>query len=530
MALKRSIGLGGLTFIGIGAVLGSGWLFAPLLAAQQAGPASLVSWAIGGVLILMIALPFAEIAGCLPEAGAIARLPRYSHGNFTSMLIGWSAWLGYATLPPIEAVAILKYIGPLLPGIYGGAGGGGGGDIGDVVGPTPLGYAVAVCILLLMVAINALGVAWLDKANAIITTVKVLVPLIVVLTFISHDFHWSNFSAHGGFAPYGLIGILGAISTGGVIFAYAGFRHIIDLAGEARRPALFVPLALLFTVLGCFVIYVLLQFAFIGGVPPSAFHGGWTSLDFSHHLGPMAGIATVIGASWLLALLYSGAVLGPFGSALIATGSNARLGMALARNGFFPAMFARLSARGIPFRALMLGAVVGMLMLSLPFKEMVALNSSAIVLSFCVGPLTVVALRRQIPNQPRAVRIPFVHVVAPVAFVIATLIIYWSGWNTIWRLDIGLAAGIAIFALKLRWEPQVEPVDIGHARWFFVYIAGVNAVSVLGDFGGGLGVLPFGWDMAVLAAVALVCFRIGLADALPAQRTVELVDEALHGP
>jgi len=525
MGLERSVGLLGLTFIGIGAVLGSGWLFAPMLAAQQAGPASLISWAIGGIMILLIAMPFAEIAGLLPEPGAIARLPRYSHGSLTSVIIGWSAWLGYATLPPIETVAILKYIGPLLPGIYDG----GGGDIGHIAGPTAFGYTIAFCILMLMVLINALGVAWLDKANAIITTVKILVPLIVVLTFLSADFRWSNFTAQDGFVPYGWAGILGAISMGGVVFAYAGFRHIIDLAGEARRPHLFVPLALLFTVIGCFLIYVLLQTAFIGGVPDDAFTGGWKSLDFTHHLGPMAGIAVVIGASWLMALLYSGAVLGPFGAALIATGSNARLGMALAQNGFFPSVLEAVSKRGIPLNALLLGAVVGVVLLTLPFREMVALNSSAIVMSLCVGPLTVVALRRQIPDRERPVRIPFVSVVAPIAFVVATLIIYWSGWDTIWRLDIGLAVGMALFVAKQRWEPQDEPHDIGHARWLLLYIVGVNVVSILGSFGGGLGILPFGWDMVAVAALALGCFAVGLHDALPPERTEELLDLSTEG-
>ena len=169
-------------------------------------------------------------------------------------------------------------------------------------------------------------------------------------------------------------------------------------------------------------------------------------------------------------------------------------------------------------------------MLTMPFKEMVALNSSAIMLSLCVGPLTVAALRRQIPDMERPVRIPFVEVIAPLAFIVATLIIYWSGWNTIWRLDIGLLAGLAIFALKLRWEPQDEPTDIGHARWLFLYVVGVNIVSLLGNFGNGLGVLPFGWDMAVIAVIALVCYRIGLADALPPERTEELLELSVEGP
>ena len=148
MALKRSIGLTGLTFIGVGGVLGSGWLFAPLLAAHHAGPAAVISWCIGGIAILLIALPFAEITGCLPEAGATARLPHYSYGGATSMLIGWAAWLGYATQAPIETLAMLRYIGPLVPGIYSDFA---PGDEGQL---TFLGYAVTIGVLLLMAAIK----------------------------------------------------------------------------------------------------------------------------------------------------------------------------------------------------------------------------------------------------------------------------------------------------------------------------------------------------------------------------------------
>lgn len=524
MALQRSIGLTGLTFIGVGGVLGSGWLFAPMLAAQQAGPAAILSWCIGGLAIIIVALPFAEITACLPEAGAMARLPRYSHGSLTGVVIGWSAWLGYATAAPIETIAILRYVGPLIPDAYS------GGQLGVVDGPTTLGYGIAVIILLVMVVINALGVAWLNKANAIITTVKVLLPLIIVTTFLTTDFHTENFTSGGGFAPYGFEGILSAVSLGGVVFAFLGFRHIIDLAGEARRPHFNVPSALFLTVLACFVIYVLLQVAFTGGVPQSAIENGWDKMQFPHHLGPLAGIATVIGASWLIALIYGGAVLGPFGSGLIATGSNARLGMALAKNGFFPAILERLSGTGVPFNALVLGFVAGLCFLTLSLSEVVALNSSAIVLSLCIGPLAMIAMRRQLPNRRRPIRLPFAHILAPVGFIIATLIIYWSGWATIWRLDLGLVAGLLIFAVKLRIEPLDRPVRLMGARWLLVYLVGLNAVSYLGNFGGGTGLLPFGWDMAVLAVIALVSFRLGLIDALPPERTQEMVELSVEGP
>lgn len=524
MALKRSLGLAGLTFIGIGGVLGSGWLFAPLLAAQHAGPASVVAWCIGGIAIIIIALPFAEITALLPEAGAIARLPRYSHGSISSAIIGWSAWLGYATQAPIETLAIIKYIRPLL---------------GDQLGLPPsdlsgglhaVGYGVAMAILAVMAAINALGIAWLDRANSIITAAKIVVPLVVVAAFLSTDFHWSNFTADGGFAPSGLPGILGAVTLGGVVFAFIGFRHIIDLAGEASRPHFNVPGALFLTVLCCFAIYVLLQVAFIGGVPQTAIAEGWDKISFVHHLGPLAGVAAVIGASWLISLIYAGAVLGPFGSGLISTGSNARLGLALARNGFFPSLFDRLSGRQIPLYALILGFVAGLCFLTMPLDQVVALNSSAIVLSLGIGPLAMVAMRRQLPNRRRPIRLPAANVIGPLGFAIATLIIYWAGWQTIWRLDIGLLAGLVIFAVKTRFEPLDGPVHVMHARWLIAYIVGINVVSYLGNFGDGLGVLPFGWDMAVLVVLSLGCFWLGLRDALPPERTQELVEASLQGP
>jgi amino acid transporter len=516
MALKRSIGLAGLTFIGVGGVLGSGWLFAPMLAAQQAGPAALVSWCIGGLAILLIALPFAEITGCLPEAGAIARLPHYSHGQPTSMVIGWSAWLGYATAAPIETRAMLRYVGPLLPGVYADASAHAGGF-------TMLGYAIAAAVLVLFVVINALGVAWLDKANAIVTTLKILLPLIIGLVIVESDFHIGNFSAEGGFAPYGFSGILAAISTGGVVFAYLGFRHIIDLSGEARRPHVNVPSALLLTVLICFAVYFLVEVAFIGGAPPDALANGWDHMSFEHHLGPLAGIAVVTGVSWLIALLYGGAVLGPLGAGLIATGSNARLGMALARNGFFPRFFDYLSVRSVPLKALVLGFIVGLCFLALPFDEIVALNSSAIVLSLCIGPLAVVTLRRQLPDQARSIRLPFVEAIGYVGFVVATLIVYWSGWNTIWRLDVALLIGVVIFAIKIKAEPPDEPVAWMGARWLYSYVALITVVSALGSFGGRRDVLPFGWDMAMLAAGAIVCFRLGLREARTPESTQALV-------
>ncbi len=525
MALKRQIGLAGLTFIGVGGVLGSGWLFAPMLAAQHAGPAAILAWVIGGLAILLVALPFAEVSGTLPEAGAIARVPHYSHGGAVSMIIGWSAWVGYATLAPVETVAMLRYLAPLLPELL---------PVTDDSGlslDTPSAFMIALAVLALMVGINVLGVAWFEKANSTVTVIKLIVPVLIGIVLISSTFSVDDFTEHGGFAPYGAAGVFSAVSAGGVVFALIGFRHVIDLAGEARRPEIDVPAALLLSIVICILVYLILQIAFIGGVPAQAVSGGWAKLHFGNHLGPLAGIAAVAGLSWLVSVLYVGAVLGPFGSGLIATGSNARLGMALARNGFFPSLLERLSARGVPTTALWLGLAAGALMLAfLPFSEMVALNSSAVVLSLCIGPLAMLVLRRQLPDRPRPVRVPAGEVIAPLGFVVAALVIYWSGWDTLWRLGLALLVGIAIFAAKLRLEPAESPPEWTSARWLGAFVLGIGLLSYLGRYGGGRDILPFGWDMAAVAAWALVCFRLGLRDALEPEHTQELVEASVAGP
>jgi len=524
MALKRSIGITGLTFIGIGGVLGSGWLFAPMLAVHHAGPAAIIAWLIGGFAILLIALPFAEVTGCLPEAGAIARVPHYSHGSATSMLIGWSAWVGYATQAPIETLAMIRYVAPLFP------------ELDLAVGKMTTddlslrGYLVVAGILLLMTVINVLGVTWLNKANAIMTTVKILVPAIVVMTFVGIDFKASNFTEFGGFAPMGIAGIFSAVSVGGVVFALLGFRHIVDLAGEAKRPQVTIPAALFLTVGLCFLIYVLVQIAFVGAMPADRLTDGWAKVEFDHHLGPLAGIATIIGISWLIALLYGAAIIGPLGAGLVSTGSNARLGLALSLNGFFPSIFEWISGRGVPVYALILTFLAGLVLLLFPFQELVALNSSAIVLSLCIGPLAVVALRRSLPDQPRPIRLPMVWLIGLAAFIVATFIIYWSGWSTIWRLDAALILGLLLYRVKLLFQPVDDPLNWRAARWLLIYLVCVTGISYLGHFGGGIGILPIGFDMAAIAVIGLVCFQLGLRDALPPERTQELVEASMEGP
>jgi amino acid transporter len=226
-----------------------------------------------------------------------------------------------------------------------------------------------------------------------------------------------------------------------------------------------------------------------------------------------------------VSLINLGAVISPFGGGLVATGSMARLALALARNRFFPAIFARVSRFGVPGHALVLNlAASALLFLLLPFQELLTLNGAAIILSFAAGPISLASLRRLDPHRPRAFRLPAAGLLAPLAFTVATLIIYWSGWDNFWRLAVCLGIGLVLLAIRVK-RISSEAMDTRQALWLLPYLLGLGIVSYLGDFGHGLALLPFGWDLVVIALFSVAIFYHGVACRLPAERYSENLRE-----
>ena len=456
-ALKRTVGLLPLTLIAAGGILGSGWLFSPLLTAQLAGPASIIAWVIGAFAMLLLAFTFAEIASVLPVAGGIARIPRYTHGDITAAVIGWTAWVGYCTQAPIEVAVVLRYAAVSWPALVVDA------KSGDL---SSFGFTIAALMLIVFVMINALGAVAFARANSAITWLKFAIPIIIAITFIASRFDTENFSSTAGFAPYGLL----------------------------------IPL----------VIYLLLQVSFIGALSKEELANGWANIESSHGLGPLAAVSMALGISWLTAVIYGGAIIGPAGGALVATGSNARLAYALSRNHFLPAIFERLSLRGIPVYALLLNFLLGFaLLLSLQFAQIVAINSAAIVLSFSIGPVAMIALRRQILNPPDRFNIPAPRLVAVLGFIVSALIVYWSGWTSMQVLLLVIVTAlITLFVKRMVFEHKsLDTFDTREALWLLPYLGSLTLVSWLGNFGGS-GLIPFGWDIVVVILLALVNFRI----------------------
>ena len=108
-ALKREVGLIGLMWASMGSIIGSGWLFGAQKGLIAAGPAAIISWVIGGVAILVLALIHAELGGMYPVSGGTARFPHYAFGGAAGASFGWFSWLQAATVAPIEVSAMITY-------------------------------------------------------------------------------------------------------------------------------------------------------------------------------------------------------------------------------------------------------------------------------------------------------------------------------------------------------------------------------------------------------------------------------------
>src|SRR5919202_1439650 len=463
--LRRDVSLLGLMFVLLGSIIGSGWLFGALYASQIAGPAAIIAWVVGGLVMLLLALVHAELGSMYPVAGGSARYPHFSFGSLVGFAIGWIVWLGAVAVAPIEVEAALQYLTHYFPFLTSTAAG--------VTVLTGTGIVVSVILMFVFTIINLVGIRLLTESNNIVMIWKTAIPFLAVFVLIIISFNGSTFTPSGGFAPFGIQGIVSAISTGGIIFAYQGFEQAIQLGGETRNPTRNIPLAVIGAMIIGVILYVLLQVAFLGALHPAELKNGWAQLSFPGAAGPFAGLATAVGAGWLATLLYIDAAISPGGTGLIYTASSSRLSFALGRNHYIPHQFGYLSDRGVPIVSIIFSFIIGCIMF-LPFpgwQELVGFITSATVMGYATVPLAFGAMRRQEPDHPRPFKLPAGEVLAPLAFIVANLVIYWTTWDVLWKVLIAMALGLVLLGIGHIVNPsEMTPsLDWRGGSWVWPY-------------------------------------------------------------
>lgn len=506
--LKRELRLIDLIMASMGGVIGSGWLFGSLAAANTAGPAAIWSWIIGGGAVLLIGLVYSELGAMIPQSGGVVRFPQFSHGSLVSFITGWAYWIGAICTPGIEAEAVVQYSNHWIHGLM----------VKGILSTT--GIIAAAVLVLIFFGINTMGIRLFALVNTNVTWVKFIVPSLTAIVLLAAGMHGANFTAHG-FAPSGNGAVLSAIATSGVLFSYLGFRQAIDLAGEAKNPQRDIPLAILITVGISIVLYIGLQVAFIGAVSPSQLAHGWAKLSLSS---PFADVALGVGATWLAVILFADAILSPGGTGLISTASASRIAFALGQNGYFPKKFMALSKTGVPIYALVTDLILGLLVL-LPFPSwslLVSVISTAGIITYMAGPVALISMRRTMPDTKRPMILKGAHIIAPVAYVIASLIVYWAGWPLTGQVILALIVGLPIYYMHFK-KNQVNPAHVKAAMWMIANIVGIGILSYFGTFGGSK-LIPSPVDSIVVAVISIVCFYWGVSSGL----TPEEIGEVAH--
>jgi amino acid transporter len=536
VGFKRELGLIGATWASETSIIGSGWLFGALFAAQAVGGAAVLAWVIAGIMIIILALCHAELGAMFPVSGGTARFPHFAFGSVAGIGFGFFAYMQAVTIAPIECFAFMQYASYYWPSIYD----------STTKNVTGIGFILTVILMAIFVAVNFLAMRIFARVNNVITWWKVAVPVLAIIVLLTH-WHTGNFTAGGtGFMPGGIKALFGALPAAGIIFAYSGFEQCDQLAGEIKNPGRNLPRAIVISVLIGTAIYCLLQVAFIVALPPAMLggHGGLIGLSCPEtgtctpsiaelNAGPFAAVAVFAGLGWLAHILRIDAFVSPSGTGLIYTTGTSRVSYGLARNRYAPQIFARVNNNGIPWAGLIGAFLIGLLFL-LPFPSwhsLVGLITGASVLMYAGAPLSLGAFRRQLPDADRPYRMQAAWFLAPAAFVVSDLLIYWSGFEVIWKLGIVLVIGYVLIGIGMAFDPQRPPLDWKSAVWLPAWLIGMGLISWQGQYSGGgvaapvnTGHIGFWWDMLIVAGFSLAIYYWAMYTRLPREETLLLVN------
>ena len=536
--LRRDVGLLPLFMVSAGSVIGSGWLLGTLNASKVAGPAAIISWIIGVILLIGIALIYAELGSTYPISGSTARFTWIHAGTLGGFFAGTFSYLQAMAVAPIEVEATLGY---LSAKVWHG-----------LVNPAGLlttkGLIVAIGFMFVFTALNLLGIKWMARTNTIATWWKIFVPLLTIVFIMTKVFHSGNFTAGGGFMPFGIKGVFIAIPLG-IVFALEGFEQAAQLAGEARNPQagradrggrfhahggrdLHPPAAGLH------------RRAELGQLTASA--GPTRSARATRPSAPIT--------PWPPRSAWAGSAPSwsstrssrPRGTGLVYVSAASRLSYSLAKTRFVPPVFAAIDRRGVPWFSIIFGGVFGCI-LFLPFGSwatLVAAITAASSFMYSFAPVAAVSLRKSDPDRLRPYHAPILNIIAPFSFVVSGFIIYWSGTANVIKLDIAVVFFLILYLIARRVDPNQEPLDFRAGSFAIPWIIGLTIFSIFGgSYVGGIsnaasggydtflglriGVhLPFWWDLGAIAIFALIVFYYGVNSRLGPERVLAHAEEA----
>ncbi len=421
--LARKLSRLDLTIIVIGSVIGSGIFLTPSGIARQlpSPPLILMVWVLGGLLALSGAFTFAELGARMPHAGGVYVFLTRAYGGLVGFLYGWAYFLvvntgGLAAL----SIAFATYLGFFVP-------------------LSPAGVKlVAISGLVLLTAINYLGVKWGGIFADVFTLLKLVGILGVILVgFIGGQPDWDAFSRFWPKTEKSL-GSAFALAMVGVLWSYGGWQHATYMAEEARNEGRNLPFALISGTMVVVLVYVCTNLAYFFLLPLQA-------IATSERVAADA-VATVLGpiGGQLIAVAIFVSV---FGTAGIYTMTAPRIYYAMARDGVFFPKLAQIHPRfRVPTYAILLQTVWAVfLILSGTFYQLITYVAFTDWIFFALAGASVFIFRRQGRSQTVGFKTPG-YPFTPVFFVAIST---WFVFNTLVSSPVQALAGLGLLAMGI---------------------------------------------------------------------------------
>ena len=445
--LQRSLGPWSLIGLGIGAVIGAGlFSLTGIAAAQHAGPAVVLSFAIAAIGCAFAGMCYSELAGMIPVAGSAYTYAYATMGELVAWIIGWDLVLEYAVGAATVSVSWSQYVTRFL------------GQLGVNLPPSlvhspfetytladgtsahGLVNAPAILIIVATSALLMVGIRESAKVNAAVVAVKlaVVATVIGVGVFYVKAQNYVPFIPEntGTFGEYGFSGIMRA--AGVVFFAYIGFDAVSTAAQEAKNPQRNMMIGILGSLVICTVIYILFAGVLTGLVHYDAMKGDAAPVNTAIAQTPFP---------WLKSLVTLGIIAGFSTVILVLLLGQSRVFYTMSQDRLLPGFFSRIHPEWkTPYRSnLFFMVFTGALGGFLPISQLGHMTSIGTLLAFVLVCIGVMILRRSHPDAERAYRVPLVPLIPILGIVSCGAMMVSLDGETWLRLVVWLGIGMVIY-------------------------------------------------------------------------------------
>ncbi|MCI0766976.1 amino acid permease [Bacillus sp. TL12] len=421
--LTKTLGAFDLIMLGIGSIIGTGVLvLTGLVAAKDAGPAVIFSFALAAIVCTFIGLCYAEIASTLPTSGSVYTYSYATIGEFVAHLVGWTLLSIYIVATAAVAGGWTGYFHNLISGF--------GLEIPKVLLTIPSQGGIvnlpAVIITLILTWMLSRGTEESKRINNTMVLIKIgmVVLFILVGIFYVKPENWVPF------APYGLSGVFAGGAA--ILFAFTGFDILATSAEEVKDPHRNLPIGIIVSLIICTLIYVIVCLVMTGMV-------SYKELNVPE---AMAYVMEVVGQGKVAGVIAAGAVIGLMAVIFSNMYAATRVFFAMSRDGLLPKSLAKVNKKtGAPTFTIGLAGIGSSVIAGfIDLKELVNLVNIGSLVTFALVCVSVIILRKSHPSLKRGFMVPFVPVLPSISIICCVFLmlnlplrtwLYFSIWITI---------------------------------------------------------------------------------------------------